>query len=256
MYVPLCVPSVRLPPYVQLDRSSWWHLSALLSMAVETMTLPTRRRRIGADTTGLDDLESSLNVMGNQRIAGLQCGVRAHSRSSVEPRDGLPDSGANDGRLSTPSSGGWEHEGGRNRSSETNQDMDFFSASGQRWPERIFSGASSMRGCSGTSVFEEIAGKDYLFIDVRKRQKLEGRRTEKSVTHPSMHPGTHTLRHPCTLHDFCWLSSCFLEDALILSSYHPLYYFFSLLCIIYHSSFTIHHSRPQASGWQCEPISP
>ncbi|KAL9594577.1 MAG: hypothetical protein Q9219_006961 [cf. Caloplaca sp. 3 TL-2023] len=72
MYVPLTVPKY-LPPYVRLDLSSQWHIAALFSMAVESMTLPTRQRSGSLKRGSLSDLEAVLNVNGNQRIADLQC---------------------------------------------------------------------------------------------------------------------------------------------------------------------------------------
>ncbi|KAL5335367.1 tubulin domain-containing protein [Aspergillus crustosus] len=44
MYTPLLDPPSRLPRTVQLDNRSEWYTSALLSMAVESVTLPTRLR--------------------------------------------------------------------------------------------------------------------------------------------------------------------------------------------------------------------
>ena len=83
MYIPLSIPAAPLPPYVHLDRSSQWHVSALLSAAVESMTLPSRTR-FGVQKRGLlGDLEAALNVNGNQRIAQLQCSI-------IDPGDELP----------------------------------------------------------------------------------------------------------------------------------------------------------------------
>ena len=74
MYVPVSVPGGPLPGYLQLDKGSQWHTSALLSAAFETITLPTRLR---SDRPGrqLDNIEVALNVNGNQRIAQLQCSL-------------------------------------------------------------------------------------------------------------------------------------------------------------------------------------
>ena len=75
MYMPISVPSTQLPQYVQLDRCSQWHTSALLSLALESITLPTRLRHDVAKRGFFNDLEAALNVNGNQRIAQLQCSV-------------------------------------------------------------------------------------------------------------------------------------------------------------------------------------
>ena len=98
MYVPLAIPAMPLPWYVEIDCNSQWHASALLSMALESMTLPSR---LGPDTQrrGLfSDIEAGLNVNGNQRIAQLQCTI-------LDPKSELPVSvnghGSHDDRAHT-----------------------------------------------------------------------------------------------------------------------------------------------------------
>ena len=85
LYVPLSVPAIQLPQYVHLNRDSQWHVSALLSMALESMTLPSRLRPDNQRRGLLGDIEAALNVNGNQRIAQLQCTV-------LEPETELPKS--------------------------------------------------------------------------------------------------------------------------------------------------------------------
>ena len=75
MYTPMSIPLTKLPQYVLFDRNSHWHSSALLSVALESVTLPTRLRRGFRKGWFLDDLEAALNVNGNQRIAQLQCSI-------------------------------------------------------------------------------------------------------------------------------------------------------------------------------------
>ena len=75
MYIPLSLPRTQLSRHLHLDRSSQWHISALLSAALESATLPTRLRRDGQQRGFVDDLEAVLNVNGNQRIAQLQCSM-------------------------------------------------------------------------------------------------------------------------------------------------------------------------------------
>ncbi|KAL8697940.1 MAG: hypothetical protein Q9201_006845 [Fulgogasparrea decipioides] len=84
MYIPLAVPSF-LPSYIQLDRTSQWQASGLLSMAVESMTLPTRQKSDRVKRGLLSDLEAVLNTKGNQRIAELQCSV---AEESTQRRNG------------------------------------------------------------------------------------------------------------------------------------------------------------------------
>lgn len=177
MYIPLRVPSVPLPPYVHLDRSSQWHLSALLSMAVETMTLPSRER-LRDEHIGLDVLESCLNVTGNQRIAGLQCSIR--HRSTMEPHDQLPENTAKDGRLPASSINGWEMGQDLTTSSDVGLDMDLSGVGGGDLPksEHVFGRVESLRGYG---PLQEIADRDESSSGIRKRRGFESRRIEKSV---------------------------------------------------------------------------
>ncbi|CUS10670.1 unnamed protein product [Tuber aestivum] len=77
LYIPLGCPQSEFPGYVNLDPTLQWHKSALLSVAVETCTLPTRlRNTFGAGRLGkLDDLASLLNLNGGQKIATLSMTV-------------------------------------------------------------------------------------------------------------------------------------------------------------------------------------
>lgn len=83
LYVPLSVPTTQLPEYVHLNRDSQWQISALLSMALESMTLPSRLRPDEQRRGLLGDIEAALNVNGNQRIAQLQCTI-------LDPETELP----------------------------------------------------------------------------------------------------------------------------------------------------------------------
>lgn len=75
MYIPLSIPPTQLPQYVHFDRTSQWHTSALLSAALESITLPTRLRHDTQKRGFLDNLEGALNVHGNHRIAQLRCSM-------------------------------------------------------------------------------------------------------------------------------------------------------------------------------------
>lgn len=75
LYIPMSIPSTSLPKYVRLNRDSQWHTSALLSAALESMTLPARLRPDSERRGLLGDLEAALNVNGNQRIAQLECSI-------------------------------------------------------------------------------------------------------------------------------------------------------------------------------------
>ena len=71
-FVPVADPPRSLPGYVGMDRSSQWHTSALVTTAVETMTLPSRLRAGNGRRGVLADLEAALNENGNQRIYQLR----------------------------------------------------------------------------------------------------------------------------------------------------------------------------------------
>ncbi|KAL8773301.1 MAG: hypothetical protein Q9209_001695 [Squamulea sp. 1 TL-2023] len=96
MYVPLAVPS-HVPPHVGLDRSCQWHVSGLLSMAVESTTLPCRQKSGGIRRGFLSDFEAALNTNGNQRIAELQCSIVDPSTQYPATKEALH--AANDSRI-------------------------------------------------------------------------------------------------------------------------------------------------------------
>lgn len=95
MYIPLSVPT-RLPQDIQFDRESQWHTAALLSMAWESMTLPSRLRPPQGRRGLLGDMTSILNVNGNQRIASLQCTLGS---KELHNGDAVSIQGSNDQRV-------------------------------------------------------------------------------------------------------------------------------------------------------------
>ena len=84
MYIPIRMPAGSLPPYLQINQDSPWHTGALLSMALESMTLPSRMRRIENQGATLADLEAILNSNGNQKIAQLQYSIKNPSELSSD----------------------------------------------------------------------------------------------------------------------------------------------------------------------------
>ena len=94
MYIPLSIQPTLLPQYIHVDRNSQWHTSAVLSIALESITLPTRLR-YDAQRRGFVHLETALNVNGNQRIAQLQCGMLD---SEIAPLAIAPTHGSTDDR--------------------------------------------------------------------------------------------------------------------------------------------------------------
>lgn len=91
MYIPLSIPPIKLPQYVSIDRNSQWHTSALLSAALESITLPTRLKPDTQKRGFLDDLEAALNVNGDQRIAQLQCSILDPENSPLVNTHGCSD---------------------------------------------------------------------------------------------------------------------------------------------------------------------
>lgn len=123
LYIPLAIPST-LPTYTTLDPSSPWHASALLSTAVETMTLPSRLHSRAGARASLADTVAALNVNGTQNIARLQMSIGADPQANGESH-GHEDAGreTGDSRLAT-------HGGRLNEEDEdegvAELDMDFF----------------------------------------------------------------------------------------------------------------------------------
>ncbi|KAI9817333.1 MAG: mtDNA inheritance, partitioning of the mitochondrial organelle [Phylliscum demangeonii] len=75
LYIPITDSPVSLPPTVAISRGSKWHSSALLSTAVETMTIPTRLRALEGQRATLFDLEQTLRLNGNQKVVKLGLGI-------------------------------------------------------------------------------------------------------------------------------------------------------------------------------------
>ncbi|KAG8528820.1 uncharacterized protein KY384_006509 [Bacidia gigantensis] len=88
MYVPLLPPQKKPPSYVHLDTRSQWHTSALVSAALESVSLPSRLRDGGQRRGYLDDLSAVLNTNGNQRIAQLQCSIVGGDIRNEKPKSG------------------------------------------------------------------------------------------------------------------------------------------------------------------------
>jgi len=75
LYIPISDPPIKLPSYVTLDPRSQWHNSAVLSVALESMTLPSRLKPVDGKHCTLNEFEAALNTNGNQKIAKLQCSI-------------------------------------------------------------------------------------------------------------------------------------------------------------------------------------
>lgn len=87
LLVPMTIPPVSLPSYVNIDRHSPWHVSALLSMASESVTLPSRLHAKNGIRDSLDDIAASLNINGNQNIVKLQMSISSSGMPDQQNRD-------------------------------------------------------------------------------------------------------------------------------------------------------------------------
>lgn len=87
-------PSPRLRSMLSLDASSAWHTSALLSVAIESATLPSRIKNVSNRDT-LGNIADLLNVHGKQSVANLQMsfsgvdGIPRSEDAGDEPKDGV-----------------------------------------------------------------------------------------------------------------------------------------------------------------------
>ncbi|KAI9730252.1 MAG: Protein misato 1 [Cirrosporium novae-zelandiae] len=73
-YVPLSVPVTQLPSDISMSLESDWHTSALLSTAMESITVLARVKSSQGRVT-LDQLEANLNLQGNRTISRLKCSI-------------------------------------------------------------------------------------------------------------------------------------------------------------------------------------
>lgn len=80
-----------LPSYVMMDMQSQWHVSGLLSTALETMTLPSRLKVQGRSRETMDQLVNALNVNGNQNIAKLRMSIDQKEALNGHDRPGRLD---------------------------------------------------------------------------------------------------------------------------------------------------------------------
>lgn len=88
LFVPLSFPSTsKLPTYVSVNSQSHWHVSALLSTAIESMTLPSRLKAQNKSLQRLDQFENALNINGSQNIAKLRMSINyiGETNGSSEP---------------------------------------------------------------------------------------------------------------------------------------------------------------------------
>jgi hypothetical protein len=163
----MALPSNALPHYVSVDRKSLWHVSALFSTALESMTLPSRLRAQNGLRQSLDETAGALNVNGNQNIAKLQMSICFEPTSQLQlngdDRPGRLEVRGQSRDPRVPSQNGLGDDLDIVEETPAALDMDFFpsddpnQARGRRVTKRlhIFGEAENFRGdkdLSGTNV--------------------------------------------------------------------------------------------------------
>ncbi|KAE8451241.1 hypothetical protein EG329_004405 [Mollisiaceae sp. DMI_Dod_QoI] len=127
LFIPITVPSAVLPAYVMMDMQSQWHVSGLLSTALETMTLPSRLKSQGRSRETMDQLVNALNINGNQNIAKLRMSIDQKEALNGHHRPGRSEVRAQSRDTRMPSQdrqAGESHDGEEDEVSTF--DMDFF----------------------------------------------------------------------------------------------------------------------------------
>lgn len=185
LYVPVSLPAGLLPEYVHLNRDSHWHVSALLSTAVESMTLPSRLRPDTQKRGFLGDIDAALNANGNQRIAQLQCSILD---PDLEPHKIVSGHGSNDDRAPSNTNRIMIEEVGLDASAsyldtnlsagDTRSSSSFASQGGTS--DHTFGSVECIRGRLGATKKEEADEDEVIYA--RKRRRFAGLLiTERSV---------------------------------------------------------------------------
>ncbi|KAL9618447.1 MAG: hypothetical protein Q9160_006825 [Pyrenula sp. 1 TL-2023] len=99
-YVRLACPPSNAAKMMRIVPNSLWYSSAVLAIAVESMTLPSRVKAIGGRQGALSDFEAVLNVQGNQSLFELGANVRDSQTGRATPS--LTNGQANGHDQSTP----------------------------------------------------------------------------------------------------------------------------------------------------------
>jgi hypothetical protein len=110
-----------------MDLHSQWHVSALLSTAIETMTLPSRLKARDGSRETLDQLVYALNVNGNQNIAKLRMSIDQKTTLNGHSRPGRLEVGSQSSDARMPSQDRRANESRDEEEDEVSTfDMDFF----------------------------------------------------------------------------------------------------------------------------------
>jgi len=123
LFIPMAMPSAMLPSYVTMDSHSQWHVSGLLSTALESMTLPSRLK-INRQT--LDQLANTLNVNGGQNIAKIRLSIDQKSALNGHQPPSRLEVRAQSRDTRMPSQERPAGDNAPNEDDVTTLDMDFF----------------------------------------------------------------------------------------------------------------------------------
>lgn len=85
-YVRLAYPPSNAAKFLNITPNSLWYSSAVLAIAVESVTLPNRLKAVGGRQGTLSDFEAVLNVQGNQSLFELSANVRDSQTGRTTPR--------------------------------------------------------------------------------------------------------------------------------------------------------------------------
>lgn len=127
---------------------SQWHVSALLSTAIETMTLPSRLKIQGSRRETIDQLVNALNINGNQKIAKLRMSIDQKEALNGHSRPGRLEVGgqSNDVRMPSQDRRANESHDEEDESGVSTFDMEFFPESHEQNGTRRTSGKSHVFG--------------------------------------------------------------------------------------------------------------
>jgi hypothetical protein len=127
VFVPMAIPSRALPSYVMLDPHSQWHMSGLLSTAMESMSIPSRLKLHGSARQTFDQLSNALNVNGNQTIAKLRMSVDQQSSLNGNGQPAAVEGGAQMSDSRIPFGNGHVDAGSNDEEEKPRTfDIDFF----------------------------------------------------------------------------------------------------------------------------------
>lgn len=160
--MPIALPRNLPPNRVSLDPRSQWHVSALISCALETASLPSRLKDSSNRNT-LGDMADLLNTLGKQRVASLQMSFpKAQANQRIDSRERQPT------RLEPPEKGDDSEALHLDVDFSPRDDLEQTRRSNGFQKPRIFSQLSTHRG---SSIEEESNDMAYQDDDLDRRRR-------------------------------------------------------------------------------------